>query len=108
MNYVASIGGSKYHESSANILKKFKIDTNTKVSQLSVDQKHIVNIAIGLSKDPDLILYDDPISQFDTTFYSSIMNAFYDIIVSKDKGITLLSTVTNPELQSRFPGRLIP
>ena len=106
MNYMASIERSGYDNSASDILKNFRVDLNQKVSSLSVEQKHILNIAIGLGKDPDLILYDDPMSQFDINFYCAIMDRFYTQVVKK--GVTLLSTVLIPELQSKFPGRIIP
>ena len=101
--YLESIGLSTGNNRES--IEKLNINWQHKVSELDPVQRHLLQIAIGLSKDPEIILYEDSAQLHSIPVYKRIMSVMYDLV--KDKGLTLLSNVTSSNLRELYPGRII-
>ncbi len=75
------------------------------VEELNTIQKHQLRIIIGLAKNPKLVILANPISQIDNSVYLKSMEGFYSMMM--EKGLTLITSYSNAQLMSQFPGRVI-
>ena len=101
--YLESIGMRS--ASNQEFVNRLGIEWTKKVDNLEVTQRHLLQIAIGLSKDPEIILYDSTSVHTSLPIYNKIMSVLYNLV--KDKGLTLLSNISSSDLIERYPGRII-
>ncbi len=86
-------------------ISQLNIDWNQNVEDLDTLQRHLLQIAIGLSKDPEIILYENSTVIQSESVYNHIMSTIYDLV--KNKGITFLSNLSSTHLNENYPGRTI-
>ena len=101
--YTASIGMNYPSSKVSSLCNKLGLDENLRVEDMTAMQQHLLRLIIGLAKEPDLILYANPLSQIDTSTYKNVMNVLYDEVINK--GITLISCIGHKDICALFPGR---
>ncbi len=101
--YLESIG-MKF-ASNQEYVNRLGVEWTKSVENLEVIQRHLLQTAIGLSKDPEIILYESTSIHTSVPTYNKIMSVLYDLV--KDKGLTLLSNMSSADLIERYPGRII-
>ena len=69
--YLESIGMRS--ASNQEFVNRLGIEWTKKVDNLEVTQRHLLQIAIGLSKDPEIILYDSTSVHTSLPTYNKIM-----------------------------------
>ncbi len=77
-----------------NYLKKFKLNPNQKLSQLSQGMKIKFQLAIALSHDADLLLMDEPTSGLDPVFRSEILDILKEYIEQGERSVLFSTHIT--------------
>jgi len=85
------------------LMKEFKLNSSVAVSKLSDMERYKLRLIIGLAKEPDILILDNPYAQLEVQAYESVMNKVYQLLM--EKGITCISILSNSDLISSFPGR---
>ncbi len=75
-------------------LKKFRLNKDEKVNQLSKGMKMKFSIALALSHNAEFIIMDEPTSGLDPVVRSEILDIFYDIIQDGNVSILISTHIT--------------
>ena len=81
-------------ENFESYLKKFNINGNEKISNLSRGTKVKFSLAIALSHNADLFIFDEPMNGLDPLARDEIMDIFQSIVTDENKTIFLSSHIT--------------
>ncbi|MGN1042679.1 MAG: ABC transporter ATP-binding protein [Christensenellales bacterium] len=76
-------------------LKKFGIDKNKKIKELSQGMKVKLGLAIALSHEADLFILDEPTSGLDPVARDEILEILSDIVSSGDKSVLFSTHITS-------------
>lgn len=77
-----------------NYLKRFKLNPNQKLSQLSQGMKIKFQLAVALSHDADLLLMDEPTSGLDPVFRSEILEILKEYIEEGARSVLFSTHIT--------------
>ena len=77
-----------------NYLKRFKLNPNQKLSQLSQGMKIKFQLAVALSHDADLLLMDEPTSGLDPVFRSEILEILKEYIEEGERSVLFSTHIT--------------
>lgn len=75
-------------------MKRFDLDPDKKISQLSKGMKMKYSLAIALSHNAELILMDEPTSGLDPVFRSEILDILYELIQDERKSVFFSTHIT--------------
>jgi len=103
--YLGTVGKRRLTVNSDYILTKYNLTSSKKMDELTAEEKFILKIALVLSKEPEVLIVDNPRVQAAEQAYLSIMDTLYQQII--DKGLTCLMVLDNTSLIDHFPGRII-
>jgi ABC-2 type transport system ATP-binding protein len=77
-----------------NYLKRFKLNPDQKLSQLSQGMKIKFQLAIALSHDADFLLMDEPTSGLDPVFRSEILDILKEYIEQGERSVLFSTHIT--------------
>lgn len=77
-----------------NYLKRFKLNPDQKLSQLSQGMKIKFQLAIALSHDADFLLMDEPTSGLDPVFRSEILDILKEYIEKGERSVLFSTHIT--------------
>jgi ABC-2 type transport system ATP-binding protein len=77
-----------------NYLKRFKLNPNQKLSQLSQGMKIKFQLAVALCHDADLLLMDEPTSGLDPVFRSEILEILKEYIEEGERSVLFSTHIT--------------
>lgn len=78
----------------SSYMKRFDLDPDKKISQLSKGMKMKYSLAIALSHNAELILMDEPTSGLDPVFRSEILDILYELIQDERKSVFFSTHIT--------------
>lgn len=79
----------------AKLVTKFQLDTNKKISELSMGMKVKLGIAMALSHDAKLIILDEPTSGLDPVARDELLDLFRDIVSDGNHSILFSTHITS-------------
>ncbi len=77
-----------------NYMKRFNLDSNKKIKELSKGMQMKYSLAIALSHNSDLIIMDEPTSGLDPIFRSELLDILSEIIQNEKKSIFFSTHIT--------------
>ncbi len=96
MKNVIAPAYSKWSESEFNnYLKKFSLDSSTKISSLSKGMRMKFSLALAFSHDADLLIMDEPTSGLDPLVRSEFLDIMIDYMKKENKSVFFSTHITS-------------
>ena len=76
------------------ILKKFVISKTKKISECSSGMQKILSIALSLSYNPQLLIFDEPTTTLDPVRRKDILGIFQEFVLDENKTVIFSSHIT--------------
>ena len=76
------------------ILKKFGISKTKKISECSSGMQKILSIALSLSYNPQLLIFDEPTTTLDPVRRKDILGIFQEFVLDENKTVIFSSHIT--------------
>ncbi len=87
------------------LFSEFNISTSKIIQNLTDLEVYVVRLAIGLAKDPELLILNNPYAQIAPENYHKLMSFLYDMLLERD--LTCLCCLSAKYLSDKYPGRII-
>jgi len=78
-----------------DMLQKYEIDINTKISKLSHGTKALLAIITALSQRPELLILDEPTNGIDPVRREEVLDLFHDFVQDGTRSILFSSHITS-------------
>jgi len=88
-----------------SLFSEFNIDASKRIQDLNDLEVYVVRLAIGLAKDPELLILNNPYAQIAQENYHKLMSFLYDLLLERD--LTCLCCLSAKYLSDKYPGRVI-
>lgn len=76
------------------ILEKFRISKTKKISECSSGMQKILSIALSLSYNPQLLIFDEPTTTLDPVRRKDILGIFQEFVLDENKTVIFSSHIT--------------
>lgn len=83
------------HDTYYNYLKRFKLDENKKVAELSAGMRVKYNLAIALSHGAKLLILDEPTSGLDPAARDDLLDIFQELVIDGEISILFSTHITS-------------
>ena len=77
------------------LLKKFNVDSNKKINELSKGMKMKTSLSIALAHNPELLILDEPTSGLDPIVRDELLSVLMEFIQDERRGVFFSSHITS-------------